>query len=207
MTHPIVRTGTAPIAQLDRASAYEAEGRRFESFLVRLLGGPPAINPSPGACSEQVDILGMRLALVEAAQAAMLGEVPVGAVVLLGEQLLGTGGNRRESLSDPTAHAEILAIRNAARAIGSWRLCDATIYVTQEPCPMCAGALVNARIKRLVYGCGNPKAGAVRTLFQIAEDPRLNHRMEVRSGVLAEECAGMLTAFFRSLRTAEKQQT
>ncbi len=143
----------------------------------------------------------MRLALVEAAQAAMLGEVPVGAVILIGEQVLGAGGNRRESLCDPTAHAEILALRQAAMAIGSWRLCDATIYVTQEPCPMCAGALVNARIKRLVYGCGNPKAGAVRTLFQIPEDPRLNHRMEVRADVLAKECGEMLTAFFRSLRT------
>jgi len=175
--------------------------------LVRLLGGPPAIGSSQGDLAEQVDIFGMRLALVEAAQAAMLGEVPVGAVVLLGEQILGVGGNRRESLSDPTAHAEILAIRQAAQATGSWRLCDATIYVTQEPCPMCAGALVNARIKRLVYGCGNPKAGAVRTLFQIAEDPRLNHRMEVRAGVLADECGGMLTAFFRSLRTPTKEQT
>ena len=202
-----MRTGSAPIAQLDRASAYEAEGRRFESFLVRLLGGLPAIGSSQGDLVERVDIFGMRLALVEAAQAAMLGEVPVGAVVLLGEQILGVGGNRRESLSDPTAHAEILAIRQAAQATGSWRLCEATIYVTQEPCPMCAGALVNARIKRLVYGCGNPKAGAVRTLFQIAEDPRLNHRMEVRAGVLADECGGMLTAFFRSLRAPTKEQT
>ena len=202
-----MKTGPAPIAQLDRASAYEAEGRRFESFLVRLLGGPPAIGSSQGDLGERVDIFGMRLALVEAAQAAMLGEVPVGAVVLLGEQILGAGGNRRESQSDPTAHAEILAIRQAAQATGSWRLCDATIYVTQEPCPMCAGALVNARIKRLVYGCGNPKAGAVRTLFQIAEDPRLNHRMEVRAGVLADECGGMLTAFFRSLRAPAKEQT
>ncbi len=202
-----MRTGSAPIAQLDRASAYEAEGRRFESFLVRLLGGLPAIGSSQGDLVERVDIFGMRLALVEAAQAAMLGVVPVGAVVLLGEQILGAGGNRRESQSDPTAHAEILAIRDAAKATGSWRLCDATIYVTQEPCPMCAGALVNARIKRLVYGCGNPKAGAVRTLFQIAEDPRLNHRMEVRAGVLADECGGMLTAFFRSLRAPTKEQT
>ncbi|MFO0622453.1 MAG: tRNA adenosine(34) deaminase TadA [Polyangia bacterium] len=146
----------------------------------------------------------MRLALVEAAQAAMLGEVPVGAVILRGEQVLGVGGNRRESLNDPTAHAEILALRQAAAASGSWRLSDATLYVTQEPCPMCAGALVNARIKRLVYGCGNPKAGAVKTLFQIPEDTRLNHRMEVTSGVLASECGDMLTAFFRSLRATAK---
>lgn len=146
----------------------------------------------------------MRLALSEAAQAAMLGEVPVGAVVMVGTQVLGIGGNRRESHSDPTAHAEVLALRQAAQAVGSWRICDATMFVTQEPCPMCAGALVNARIKRLVYGCENPKAGAVRTLFQIPEDVRLNHRMEVVSGVLAEECGSMLTAFFRSLRTLQK---
>jgi tRNA(adenine34) deaminase len=147
----------------------------------------------------------MRLALVEAAQAGMLGEVPVGAVVLLGERVLGVGGNRRESAADPTAHAEVIAIRQAALALKSWRLCEATIYVTQEPCPMCAGALVNARIKRLVYGCGNPKAGAVRTLFQIPEDARLNHRMTVTAGVLADECGAMLTGFFRSLRTPPKE--
>jgi len=147
----------------------------------------------------------MRLALVEAAQAGMLGEVPVGAVVLLGERVLGVGGNRRESDADPTAHAEVLAIRQAALALKSWRLPEATIYVTQEPCPMCAGALVNARIKRLVYGCGNPKAGAVRTLFQIPEDARLNHRMAVTAGVLADECGAMLTAFFRALRTSPKE--
>ena len=201
-----MKTGPAPIAQLDRASAYEAEGRRFESFLVRLLGGQPDID-SAGIPTDvaQADIFGMRLALGEAAQAAMLGEVPVGAVVMLGQTVLGVGGNRRETASDPTAHAEILALRQAAQAVGSWRICDATLYVTQEPCPMCAGALVNARIKRLVYGCGNPKAGAVRTLFQIPEDVRLNHRMEVVSGVLADECGTMLTAFFRSLRTSSKE--
>lgn len=199
-----MKTGPAPIAQLDRASAYEAEGRRFESFLVRLFGGLPASHQPNADCANPIDLFGMRLALVEAAQAAMLGEVPVGAVILRGEQVLGVGGNRRESLNDPTAHAEILALRQAAAAAGSWRLSDATLYVTQEPCPMCAGALVNARIKRLVYGCGNPKAGAVKTLFQIPEDTRLNHRMEVTSGVLASECGDMLTAFFRSLRAAAK---
>src|SRR5262249_27793763 len=110
---------------------------------------------------------------------AMLGEVPVGAVVMQNGALLGAAGNRRESARDPTAHAEILALRQAASVGGSWRLCDATLYVTQEPCPMCAGALVNARIRRLVYGCPNPKAGAVRTLYRVLEDPRLNHRVEV----------------------------
>jgi tRNA(adenine34) deaminase len=160
----------------------------------------------------------MRLAINEAAQAAMLGEVPVGAVIILDGTVLAAAGNRRESLRDPTAHAEILALRQAAlvdvradvRAgtqldgtrANSWRLCDATLYVTQEPCPMCAGALVNARIRRLVYGCQNPKAGAVRTLFQVVEDPRLNHRVEVCDGVLADECAALLRRFFSALRSS-----
>ena len=161
----------------------------------------------------------MRLALNEAAEAAMLGEVPVGAAILLDGVLLSAAGNRRESLRDPTAHAEILALRQAARLdirpsnhaepqsggsrAGSWRLCDATLYVTQEPCPMCAGALVNARIRRLVFGCLNPKAGSVRTLYRIVEDPRFNHRVEVCEGVLADECAAMLKGFFSALRTAQ----
>jgi len=149
-----------------------------------------------------LDVFGMRLALSEAAQAGMLGEVPVGAVVMLGNVVLGAGGNRRETLLDPTAHAEILALRNAAKTVRGWRICDATLYVTQEPCAMCAGAAVNARIRRLVYGCPNPKAGAVQTLFQIPKDERLNHRVEVVSGLLAEECGVMLSAFFRSLRAS-----
>ncbi|MCS6915815.1 MAG: tRNA adenosine(34) deaminase TadA [Myxococcota bacterium] len=142
----------------------------------------------------------MRLALCEAAQAAMCGEVPVGAVVIIGSQVVGAAGNRRESLGDPTAHAEILALRQAARAVGGWRLCGATMYVTQEPCPMCAGALINARVERLVYGCANPKAGAVRTLYALVEDRRLNHRLVVRGGVLAEECGALLSNFFGRLR-------
>jgi tRNA(adenine34) deaminase len=147
------------------------------------------------------DTHGMRLALNEAAQAAMCDEVPVGAVVVLDGRILGQGSNRRESDCDPSAHAEIVAMRRAAKAVGSWRLCDATLYVTQEPCPMCAGALVNARIKRLVYGCPNPKAGAVRTLFRIVDDARLNHRVEVREGVLADECGALLRRFFEALRS------
>jgi tRNA(adenine34) deaminase len=148
------------------------------------------------------DTHGMRLALSEAAQAAMCDEVPVGAVVILDGRILGQGSNRRETDNDPTAHAEIVAMRRAARAVGSWRLCDATLYVTQEPCPMCAGALVNARIKRLVYGCPNPKAGAVRTLFRIVDDTRLNHRIEVCEGVLADECGALLRRFFEAKRAA-----
>jgi tRNA(adenine34) deaminase len=146
------------------------------------------------------ELLGMRLALGEAAQAAMLGEVPVGAVVMQDGALLGAAGNRRESACDPTAHAEILALRKAAAAAGGWRLCEATLFVTQEPCPMCAGALVNSRIRRLVYGCPNPKAGAVRTLYRVLEDPRLNHRVQVCEGVLADECGALLRRFFEGLR-------
>jgi tRNA(adenine34) deaminase len=147
----------------------------------------------------------MRLALAEAAQAAMLGEVPVGAVVVLGEEVIGIAGNRRESLGDPTAHAEVLALRQAARSIGSWRLDGASLFVTQEPCPMCAGAVVNARVARLIYGCPNPNAGAVQTLFAIVDDPRLNHRLQWSGGVLAAQCAELLRDFFGRMRGDAKQ--
>ncbi len=142
----------------------------------------------------------MRLALAEAALAADAGDVPVGAVIVADDgTILGRGHNRREATGDPTAHAEVEALRDAARRLGHWRV-HATMYVTQEPCPMCAGALVNARILRLVYGCDNPKAGAVNTLFTIPTDGRLNHTMAVEGGILAEECASMLKAFFLKLR-------
>jgi tRNA(adenine34) deaminase len=126
--------------------------------------------------------------------------VPVGAIVVdASRSIIGCGRNRRETDGDPTAHAEIVALREAARSIGHWRV-EATLYVTQEPCPMCAGAIVNARVKRLVYGCSNPKAGAVATLYQIPTDTRLNHRVEVLSGVRADECAAELSKFFAALR-------
>jgi tRNA(adenine34) deaminase len=141
----------------------------------------------------------MLLALEEARAAGAAGDVPVGAVIVNGASVLARGRNRRESDGDPTAHAEIVALREAARAIGHWRI-EATLYVTQEPCPMCAGAIVNARIKRLVFGCTNPKAGAVVTLYQIPTDSRLNHRVDVTSGVLAGECAAELSMFFTALR-------
>jgi tRNA(adenine34) deaminase len=145
----------------------------------------------------------MREALAEAEQAGLAGDVPVGAVVVVGGAIIGRGRNRRQATGDPTAHAEIEALREASRAVGNWRV-EGTLYVTQEPCPMCAGALVNARIARLVYGCANPKAGAVATLYQIPTDPRLNHRMEVTSGVLAEDCARLLRAFFEALRAGRR---
>lgn len=141
----------------------------------------------------------MEIALEQARIAGSAGDVPVGSVVVLGGQLIARGGNRREQDSDPTAHAEIVALREAARALGQWRV-EGTLYVTQEPCPMCAGALVNARISRLVFGCTNPKAGAVTTLYQLVSDARLNHRMEVQGGVLEVECAQELKAFFARLR-------
>jgi len=142
----------------------------------------------------------MRRALAAAEEAVGRGEVPVGAVVVLADEVVAVAHNERETANDPTAHAEILALRRAAAALGSWRLCDAELFVTMEPCPMCAGALVNARIKRLYFGCDDPKAGAVRTLYSLVDDPRLNHRVEVVPGVLAPDAAALLRAFFSNLR-------
>lgn len=141
----------------------------------------------------------MAIALEEARAAAAAGDVPVGAVIVSDGKIIGRGRNRRELDRDPTAHAEVVALREAAHALGMWRV-EATLYVTQEPCPMCAGACVNARVKRLVYGCANPKAGAVATLYSIVTDPRLNHRMEVTAGIRADECAAVLSEFFAELR-------
>lgn len=145
----------------------------------------------------------MREALQEAERGARYGEVPVGCVVVHEGRLLGRAHDRRESLRDPTAHAEILALREAARVLGSWRLEGCTVYVTAEPCPMCAGALVLARVRRLVFAAESPKSGAVRTLYRIADDPRLNHRVEVVGGVLEAEAQALLQQFFRGLRDAE----
>lgn len=143
----------------------------------------------------------MREALLEAAEAEAASDVPVGAVIVDAEgRLIARGRNRREADQDPTAHAEIDALRRAAAAVGHWRLEGMTVFVTLEPCPMCAGALVNARVARVVYGCADPKAGAIDTLFQIGRDLRLNHRFEVRAGVLAEACAGALRSFFAKRR-------
>lgn len=149
----------------------------------------------------------MRLALDEARKALSLDEVPIGCVILHEPtgRIVGEGFNRRESDRDPTAHAEILAIRQAAIALRSWRLIDCTLAVTLEPCPMCAGAIVNARIPRLIYGCPDPKAGAVRTLYQICDDARLNHRVEITRGVLAESCAALLQDFFQKQRAVGKK--
>lgn len=142
----------------------------------------------------------MRRALAEAELAQSEGEIPVGAVAVLGDQVIAAGRNRREAARDPTAHAEILAIKEAARTLGAWRLTGVTLYVTLEPCAMCAGALVLARVDRVVFGTRDPKAGAVGSLMNLLCDPRLNHRAEVVEGVLAGECSALLKAFFRRLR-------
>lgn len=144
----------------------------------------------------------MRAALSEAEAAGAAGDVPVGAVIVNSSGLLlARGRNRRELNQDPTAHAEMDALREASQKLGTWRLAGTTLYSTLEPCPMCAGALVNARVTRLVYGCPDPKAGAIDTLFQIGNDARLNHRFAVTRGVLAEDCARLLRAFFAQLRS------
>jgi len=150
------------------------------------------------ACDE--DVAFMRLAMSEAEAAGASGDVPIGAVVVRNGVVVGRGRNRREVDNDPTGHAEIVALREASAATASWRLVGATVYTTLEPCPMCAGALVNARIARVVYACTDPKAGAIDTLFTIGKDARLNHRFEVRAGVLADECAGLLKRFFATRR-------
>lgn len=146
------------------------------------------------------DRLWMREALVEARRAAEIGEVPIGAVIVLQGEIIGRGHNRREIDRDPLAHAEILAIRQAAERIGGWRLSGCTMYVTLEPCAMCAGALVNSRIDRLVYGAADPKAGYCATLGNLVQDARLNHRLEVTAGVMDEESAALLRTFFAALR-------
>jgi tRNA(adenine34) deaminase len=146
----------------------------------------------------------MAEAMAEAAAAARAGEVPVGCVLVRDGQIIARGHNLRERAQDPTAHAETIALRSAALRLRSWRLIDVTCYVTLEPCPMCAGALVNARIPRVVYGCDDPKAGAVRTLFAIGQDPRLNHRFDLTAGVLADRCSAQLSAFFANIRASRK---
>jgi tRNA(adenine34) deaminase len=146
----------------------------------------------------------MREALQEAELAAAAGDVPVGCVLVHEGEVLARAHNHRQRSQDPTAHAELLALREAAAKLGSFRLLGVTAYVTLEPCPMCAGALVNARVPRVVYGCDDPKAGAVHSLYQIGTDPRLNHRFALTAGVLATECSQQLSEFFANLRSARK---
>jgi tRNA(adenine34) deaminase len=142
----------------------------------------------------------MRLALREARRALAHEDVPIGAVLVRGEEVLAAAHNERELRADPTAHAEILALREGSRALGSWRLLDCTLYVTLEPCAMCAGAIVLARVERVVFGATDPKAGAAGSVLDVLSEPRLNHRSEVLSGVLAPDCGQLLSAFFGSRR-------
>ena len=142
----------------------------------------------------------MEVALAEASEGAEAGEVPVGAVVAVGDRIVARRHNERESLIDPTAHAELLALRDAAAEVGSWRLAGATLVVTLEPCPMCAGAAWAARLDRVVWGAPNPDAGALGSLYHLGADPRLNHEFEVGHGVRSEECASLLADFFAERR-------
>lgn len=154
----------------------------------------------PRADEAKSDELFMEEALRAAQRALEAGEVPVGAIVVCHGEIVGRGGNRNLTDSDPTAHAEIVALRQAGRAIGNHRLEGCELFVTIEPCAMCAGALVHARLKRLVYGADDPKAGAIRSVMQVLNHPSLNHRMEVTAGVLAGRCAELVQVFFRSRR-------
>jgi len=147
----------------------------------------------------------MRVAIEAAKIAEENGDVPIGAVIVYKNQLIGKAYNQREQLKDPTAHAEIIALTQAAAALQSWRLTGCAMYVTLEPCPMCAGALVLARIDRLVYGCDDPKTGACKSLYNIVQDERLNHRVEVTSGVLADDCSKLLQDFFQHRRNEDSQ--
>lgn len=147
----------------------------------------------------------MRLALSEAEAAFAEGEVPVGAVIAHEGQIVASAHNQREQLHDPTAHAEMIAITQAAESLGSWRLDNCTLYVTLEPCPMCAGAILQARLPLVVYGASDPKAGAVDTLYQLLRDPRLNHRTQSVSQILADPCGQILTRFFQQQRALGKK--
>ena len=152
--------------------------------------------------SDPNDEFFLRAAIAEAIRAQAAGEVPVGAVLVRDNQILATGANRVIRDSDPTAHAEIVALRAAGRALANYRLLDCTLYVTLEPCAMCASAILHARLRRLVYAASDPKAGACGSVLEVLNHPRLNHRVEVTSGLLADECSTLLTSFFRARRTA-----
>jgi tRNA(adenine34) deaminase len=153
-----------------------------------------------GGASQKSDYDFMHLALEEARKAAASGETPVGAALVIGGQVVAVAHNLRETWQDPAAHAEMLVVREASARLGRWRLEDATLYVTLEPCLMCAGALVLARIDRLVYGCRDPKAGALGSVYDVVRDGRLNHTYRITPGVLETECSSLLTEFFNRLR-------
>ncbi len=151
------------------------------------------------------DLRAMKIAIDQAFIAEENGDVPIGCVIVHEGQIVAKAYNQREQLQDPTAHAEIIALTQAAAAVGSWRLHGCTVYVTLEPCPMCAGALVLARVDRLVYGCDDPKTGAVRSLYNIVQDDRLNHRIAVTPGVMADACSTQLRDFFQRRRVEKRK--
>ncbi len=148
----------------------------------------------------------MEAAIDEARLAEAKGEVPIGAVIVLENRIIARGHNLRETSNDPTTHAEMVAIRRAAEVLGHWRLLDTTLYVTLEPCVMCMGAIILARIPRLVYSCRDPRAGAVGSIYDFSQDERFNHKVEVTRGLLAEECSQMLSRFFQELRAGKKAE-
>lgn len=150
------------------------------------------------------DVIYMRMALREAERAAEAGEVPCGAIIVKDGTIIGKAHNQTELLKDPTAHAEILAITQAAAALENWRLTDAVMYVTKEPCPMCAGAIVLARLKKVIWGCDDPKRGGARSKFEILDHADLNHRVEIQTGVMEAECKSLLQDFFRERRKENK---
>lgn len=150
------------------------------------------------------DVYYMNLALEEAEKARMLNEVPIGALIVIDDRIVARGYNLRETDQNATAHAELLAINEACGELRTWRLEEATLYVTLEPCPMCAGAILQSRVKRVVFGAHDPKAGCAGTFMNLLQDQRFNHQCEVTSGVLEEECGGILTAFFKELRNRKK---
>ncbi len=161
--------------------------------------------PPSGLTSSEIDAFWMQHAYSLADKAAQQGEVPVGAVLVLDNQLIAEGWNRSIQTHDPTAHAEMLALKRGGEKIKNYRLVDCTLYVTLEPCPMCAGALVHARVKRLVYGASDFKTGAVRSVFNLLEDMRLNHQVSIGSGVLEQVCSQQISAFFKARRQAHKE--
>jgi tRNA(adenine34) deaminase len=152
----------------------------------------------------QTDIEFMRQALAEAEKAVALGETPIGAVLVIGNEIIAAAHNMRETWQDPSAHAELLVVREASAKLGRWRLTDATVYVTLEPCLMCSGALVLARVNRLVYGCRDPKAGALGSVYDVVRDGRLNHVYRITPGILEAECSEVLQVFFEKLRQSTR---
>lgn len=161
---------------------------------------PQNIPPWNSSMDESVHQYWMHQAILLAKEAEILGEVPIGAIIVRGDEVVGRGYNLREQTLDPTAHAEMIAIRDASQHLDAWRLLECRLYVTLEPCPMCAGAIVQSRIPQVIYGTTDPKAGCAGTLMNLLQEPRFNHRTEVIPNVLQKECAQLLTDFFRRLR-------